>query len=432
MRVRRVTRASVCAALIFAVLCGVCGCAREERDPIPTGGAVTLPQGETDAFSADTTSADTSSAPDTTAEPTPEKRVTFIAAGDNVIHPGIYIDARERAAALGQGRAYDFRPMYENVREKIATADIAFINQETLMAGQGFELSGYPTFNSPQELGYDLCEVGFDVVSIANNHMADKGAAGLEATIAFWKSLSDRALMIGGYENEADYNTVRTLEKNGVRFAFLAYTYGTNGLSVYNTDAVLPYLDKATVQKQVAAAKAAADVVIVSAHWGDDNGQPVNETQKTYAKLFASLGVDVIIGHHPHLIQPIEWIEGEEGHKTLCFYSLGNFLSEMDSAKNMVGGLAGFEIVLRGGAVSVENVTFTPTVFFFNARYRDTKVFYMTEFTDADLAKHWCVCSPKGRFTPYGSYSEQITMQKLIEYTKGIIDARYLPEQLCG
>ena len=112
MRVRRVSRASVCAALIFAVLCGVCGCAREERDPIPTGGAVTLPQGEADASSADTTSADTSSAPDTTAEPTPEKRVTFIAAGDNVIHPGIYIDARERAAALGQGRAYDFRPMY--------------------------------------------------------------------------------------------------------------------------------------------------------------------------------------------------------------------------------------------------------------------------------------------------------------------------------
>ena len=105
MRARRVTRAIVSAAFIFTVLCGICGCAREVRDPIPTGGAVTLPQGEADASSADTTFADTDPAPDTTAEPMPEKRVTFIAAGDNVIHPGIYIDARERAAVLGQGRA---------------------------------------------------------------------------------------------------------------------------------------------------------------------------------------------------------------------------------------------------------------------------------------------------------------------------------------
>ena len=417
---RRICTVLTCTAscLLFA------GCLhRVQQDPIPTSGTVSLEltPNTTTPTDTDTDSQTLQNAP---------RRVSFAAVGDNVIHPGIYIDAAERAAAAGQGREYDFRPMYENIRAQISQADLAFINQETLMAGASFGYSGYPTFNSPQQLGYDLCEIGFDVVSIANNHMADKGAAGLEATITFWKSLSEQITMIGGYMNQADYDTPRVIEKNGIKIAFLAYTYGSNGLSIYNTQAILPYLSEETVRRQVTTAKEVADVVIVSAHWGDDNGQPINEKQRSFSQLFADLGVDVILGHHPHLIQPIAWLNGSDGHRTLCFYSLGNLLSEMDAAKNMVGGIASFDIVLQGQHVQIENVLFTPTVFFFNARYRDTKLYYMEDCTETLLQKHWCAVSAKGRFTPYGSFTEPVTLAKLTDYTKQIIPAAFLPQSL--
>ena len=211
---RRLCTVLTCTAscLLFA------GCSYlVQQDPIPTSGTVSLEltPNTTTPTDTDTNSQTLQNAP---------RRVSFAAVGDNVIHPGIYIDAAERAAAAGQGREYDFRPMYENIRAQISQADLAFINQETLMAGASFGYSGYPTFNSPQQLGYDLCEIGFDVVSIANNHMADKGAAGLEATITFWKSLSEQITMIGGYMNQADYDTPRVIEKNGIKIAFLAYS----------------------------------------------------------------------------------------------------------------------------------------------------------------------------------------------------------------
>ena len=210
----------------------------------------------------------------------------------------------------------------------------------------------------------------------------------------------------------------------------MAYTYGSNGLSIYNTQAILPYLSEETVRRQVTTAKEVADVVIVSAHWGDDNGQPINEKQRSFSQLFADLGVDVILGHHPHLIQPIAWLNGSDGQRTLCFYSLGNLLSEMDAAKNMIGGIASFDIVLQGQHVQIENVLFTPTVFLFNARYRDTKLYYMEDCTETLLQKHWCAVSAKGRFTPYGSFTEPVTLAKLTDYTKQIIPAAFLPQSL--
>ena len=134
-------------------------------------------------------------------------RISFLAAGDNVIHPCIYMDAEERATE--ETRPYNFKPMYEDVADYIAGFDLAFINQETLMCGEGFALSGYPNFNSPQDLGRDLLDIGFDIVGISNNHMLDKGSKGLLATINFWESeeMSD-ILMIGGYKSREDFEQV--------------------------------------------------------------------------------------------------------------------------------------------------------------------------------------------------------------------------------
>lgn len=373
----------------------------------------------TDAAAAVATGGADTTAPQTepVTEPEPEPvRVSFVAAGDNVVHPGIYMDARNRAG--GGSEDFDFLPMYEEVRDTISAADIAFINQETLMCGSSFGYSGYPQFNSPQKLGYDLAEVGFDVVTIANNHMADKAAAGLEATISFWKTkLADRVLMIGGYENEADYDTVRTIERNGVTIAFLAYTYGTNGLTLYNTDCVAPYLDEEDIIRQTTLAKSASDAVVVSVHWGDDSVQQVTDKQKYYAQLFADCGVNVILGHHPHLIQPVTVLTGAAGNQTLCIYSLGNFISEMADAYNMVGGLFSFELCIAPtGKVTFENVLFTPTVFYYSMSYMNTHVYFMKNYSEQLMQSHGVA--------NYGGYR---SFETLLQYTRDIMGQTYLP-----
>ena len=343
------------------------------------------------------------------------KRVSFIGCGDNIIYAGNIKDAR--AAALPGGRAYNFKPMYAKVADRIAAADIAFINQETVMAGEGYDISYYPMFNSPQELGYDLVELGYDVVNIANNHMLDKGAKGLEKTIDFWKNQD--VLMIGGYENAEDYDTLRLLEKNGVTFAFLSYTYGTNGLTkAASSGVVIPYINDADIKRQVAAAKQAADVVIVSVHWGiEDVFKPTDE-QKRVAKLFADAGVDAVIGHHPHVIQPVEWLTGKDGNRTLCVYSLGNFMAEQAYDYNMVGGMISFDVVQIGSSKpTLENVLFTPTVFHFPSNFFGNTVYPMEDYTPELAAIHGV----------RGFYRHTLTYERLLRYATDTIDREFLP-----
>ena len=284
-------------------------------------------------------------ATDTQTSPSEPTVISFIGAGDNIVYYGTSRDAE--SLAVSGGRRYNFKPMYNDVASLIESADIAFINQETLMTGG--ELSYYPQFNSPQDLAYDLTEIGFDVINIATNHMLDKYDDGLLSTIKFWKTF-DGITMIGGYEDENDFNTIRYYEKDGIKIAFLAYTEHTNGIkSNSSSDIVIPYFDEETIKKQISEAKNTADLVIVSAHWGDENTYTPSVFQTHYAQIIADAGADVIIGHHPHAIQKIEWLTGQEyQNKTLCVYSLGNFLSEMANDYNMLGGLITFDISKRG------------------------------------------------------------------------------------
>lgn len=352
-------------------------------------------------------------------------RVSFIGCGDNIIYYG---NVREAASKAPSGRQYGFAYSYEHVADRISSADVAFINQETLMCGDGYDISYYPTFNSPRDVGYDLVDVGFDVVNIANNHMLDKTGSGLERTIEFWKE--QPVLMIGGYESEEDFNTPRFLESGGLRIAFLSYTYGTNGFVIGNEyNAWVPYLyknmaseeiDAETIKAQTAAAKADSDILIVSVHWGKEGAFVPSDSQKECAKLFADLGVDVIIGHHPHVIQPVEWIEGEDGTKTLCVYSLGNFMAEQAYDYNMVGGMISFDMVRdENGDTSVENVLFTPTVFHHNSAFYNNQVWPMEEYTADMAASHG--------ISYYGNYT---SLDKLKKYVTDTISPEFLPDFL--
>lgn len=353
-----------------------------------------------------------------TAEPEAKEpiyeRVSFMGCGDNIIYYGNVRDA----ASLSDGtRKYNFKPMFEPVADMIQNADIAFINQETVMA-EGYDLSYYPRFNSPRDLGYDLVELGYDVVNIANNHMLDKGADGLLSTIEFWKQ--QPCLMIGGYENAEDYDTMRIIEKNGIKISFLSYTWFTNGLSKPKSSPLaIPYTVDEDIIRQTALAKEQSEFVIVSVHWGDEGAFKPNSEQKRIAQLLSDCGVDVIIGHHPHVIQPVEWIYGKDGNSTLCVYSLGNFAAEQAYAYNMVGGIISFDIVSENnGKPYVEKTIFTPTVFHFDSRFYHNTVYPMKDYTKEMANAHGVKAY----------YKKNISLPMLQKYVTDTISPEFLPE----
>ncbi len=348
-------------------------------------------------------------------EPAPLITTSFIGCGDNII----YGTKEAVIKAEPGGRKYNYKPYYESCHQIIEQADIAFINQETVMCGDGYSLSWYPRFNSPQEVGYDLVEMGFDVINIATNHMLDKGADGLDATIDFWNSF-DNVLMIGGYKDGEDFDNIRIYEKDGLKIAFLSYTYSTNGLSkASSSPIVIPYINEEDIIRQAELAKQKADMVFVSVHWGQEGSFTPSTEQMRVAQLFADCGIDCIIGHHPHVIQPVKWLTGKDGNSTLCVYSLGNFMAQQAYDYNMVGGIISFDIIHSEDIEPyLDNVLFTPTVYHFNSAFTNNNVYPM-ELYPKELAPQHGV---------RGYYGHRFEYDKLIEYVTDTVDLEFLPD----
>ncbi len=357
---------------------------------------------------------DESSAFTETAAPQPV-RISFLAAGDNIVYRGNVGEAAKYA--VPGGRAYNFMHQYEEVASLIGEADIAFVNQETLMAGGDYGFSYYPGFNGPQDMGHDLVGLGFDIVNIANNHMLDRGTDALIKTIGFWRG-DTSAFTVGDYLGTEEYESVRIYEDRGVKIAFLSYTFGTNrGLGAGSPDIVIPYINEETVVRQVSAARSSADLVFVSLHWGEENRFLPDSDQVELAQLMCALGVDVIIGHHPHVVSPVVWLEGADGHKTLCAYSLGNFAAEMSEDYNMVGGLLTFDIVSESGKRPyIADPLLIPVVYYYNMSFRMNGVYLMRDFTEEMAASHGI-----------GFYGNAMTLEKLKSYVTDHVSGEFLP-----
>ena len=306
----------------------------------------------------------------------------------------IYKEADSAAGGMNDGK-YDFSSMYQHVKKDIKDANLAYIDQESIIGGDDLGISGYPTFNSPSDLASDVAEVGFDIVNTANNHCLDKYQEGINYSHEIWSKQSG-VITAGTYISEEDRNTIRTIERNGITFSFLAYTYGTNDIEPPHSYSVA-YFDEEQIKNDVKKAKEISDVVIVSAHWGDENISAPNDFQKKYAKLFADLQVDVVIGEHPHVIQPVTWVTGENGNKTLVVYSLGNFLSGMLGIDNIVSGMIQFDFVKNADSndMSIENVEWVPLVTHYtgvasdilNTR-KDFTVYKLSDYTEELASQH--------------------------------------------
>ncbi len=261
-----------------------------------------------------------------------------IAVGDSLIHSSVYKDANRHANGgylnLGTGQ-YNFSPMYTNIKNIVADYDIAYYNQETILGGTELGLSDYPLFNSPYQAGDGMLDAGFNLVSLATNHTADFGVRGINNSCKYWNSKED-VLTAGSYCSEEERNEIRIKEVNNIKYTMLNYTYGTNGMPVSNyynvnvwpTNGSGPDNDyyyneyKKTVKEDIDRVRDKVDVLIVAMHWGVEYTHTPTAYEFDMAKYLASLGVDVIIGTHPHVIQPVTWIDN-----TLVIYSLGNFIS---------------------------------------------------------------------------------------------------------
>ena len=252
---------------------------------------------------------------------------SLIAVGDYLIHSSVYKDANR----LANGDGYDFKPMISYIKEIVSNYDIAYYNQETILGGSELGLSDYPTFNSPYEAGDAMLDAGFNLVSLATNHTMDSGKKAVENSCKYWQS-KENVLTAGSYCSEEERNKINIKEINNIKYTMLNYTYGTNGMPVANDYLVnvwptdidnINNPEKDTkyqaYKKQV---KDKVDFLIVAMHWGVEYTHEPTAYEKDMASYLASLGVNLIIGTHPHVIQPVTWIDD-----TLVIYSLGNFIS---------------------------------------------------------------------------------------------------------
>ena len=258
----------------------------------------------------------------------------MIMVGDALIHDRLYNDAYN-------GTTYDFKPYLKYIKEVVSSYDIAYYNQETILGGTKIGLSSYPSFNSPQELGDAMIDAGFNLVSLATNHTLDRGKKAILSSREYWNTKSG-VQAVGSYSSKEEKDAIESkiLTVNNITYAMLNYTYGTNGIPVPSGEDYLVNLwsdtdnyenYKKTVENDINRLRDKVDVLIVAMHWGREYTHEPLPIQKKTAKYLSSLGVDIIIGTHAHVIEPVEWV-GD----TLVFYSLGNFISAQtsDSCKN--------------------------------------------------------------------------------------------------
>ena len=268
-----------------------------------------------------------------------KKSLSLVMVGDVLIHEAVYKDA------LNSDGTYDFSSMFEYIGPIIKNYDLKYCNQESIIGGKNLGISGYPNFNSPDEIGEEVVNLGFNMVGLANNHAFDKGEKAINYSVNFWKKY-DNVITAGSYLSSEDRNDLKVYEKNGIRYAFLAYTTGINGNSL-SKDYLVNLYDKDKVKEDIEKVNS-ADVIIVAMHWGNEYTNEPTNSQREIASYLSSLGVDLIIGTHPHVVQPITYI-GD----TLVIYSLGNFISNqlVIGINPAIGLIVGLDITLEDDKV---------------------------------------------------------------------------------
>ena len=348
--------------------------------------------------------------PSPTPEPTPlVQTVRFSATGDNLIHDGIYLQARNR----GEDGVYDFTEAYAPMREFYQQFDVNWLNQETLV-NDAFAPSGYPMFSTPGDITDTLYDLGFRVFSVSNNHSYDKGAEGIASSRAHWAAMPDDVAVAGFYNLES-YDDYVYQTVNGITFGYLSYTESTNGLPTpEGSEYGIIYLDdRETIAAQIAAMRPNCDVLVVSCHWGVEGSHEMTESQTQTAQWLADQGVDLIIGTHPHVTQTAQWLTGVNGNTAFVAYSLGNFINAQSQPDNMIGAVLDItfqKTTAPDGAVTVEmqDPKLHGVVTQYEAGYKNIRVYPYRDYTDELGAAH-------GNFTLTRAQIEEVLRSSIGE-----------------
>ena len=334
-----------------------------------------------------------------------ETTVRLTAVGDNLIHAPIYEQAQ-----LSDG-SYDFASSYANIADYI-NGDINILNQETPIGGVELGISSYPCFNSPQELGRDMINVGFNVVNHATNHIMDAGSKGVINSLDFWAA--NNIPVLGVYKDGED--PVKIIERNGLKFGLVSFTYGTNGIRVPEGKGInVCHTEDELIKEHISRARAAADIVIVNMHWGVEYQMKQNAEQERLAGLVASCNADLLIGHHPHVIQPVEEIVRADGKTMTVAYSLGNFISSQVETEIMLGGMLMAEFKGVPGNAYVSQVAFMPVITHYGDRFKGSKVYVWDDYTEYLASIHGCK-----------NYDSSFSYNRINELINETIDEKYL------
>lgn len=352
--------------------------------------------------------------------------VTLVMVGDILFHTPV------AESGVQEEGSCNYDAIFANVKDEIEAADLAIVNQEVIIGGKELGISGYPSFNAPYELGDALVNAGFDVVLHATNHTLDQGKKGVKNCLSFWKNNYPQMAVLGINESQdAQDNNIYVYEQDGIRIAILNYTYGTNGIALPSD---MPYavnlLDEEKVTEDIAKAKEQADFIVVCPHWGTEYQLSASREQERWMQIFLENGVDLVIGTHPHVIEPIAWImrdgadtqipaeddeaytwQGTGGDGMLVYYSLGNFVNWTASsgdgiANRMVGGMAEITIGMdESGDAFILEYGIEPLVTHLAEGTNGVTTYFLSDYTE-ELAVENAIIAQDSAFSK--EYCEEL------------------------
>lgn len=337
-------------------------------------------------------------------------------AGDVLLHGGLLSKARGNDS-------YNFDYMLHKV-DQILSADLNVVNQESLAAGDKFDISSYPLFNSPVEILHKLKELNVGLVNVANNHMLDKGENGL---IHYLNNLKNIDLDYVGAS--LDDSTVKYVNINGFKLSFVSYTDGSkikiekikkSNVNFFKGESYAMRMNHRllNIKKDIKEAKSKSDFVVLMLHFGEEYFRHPNSFQRDIVNSLVETDVDIIIGHHPHVLQPMEWVENSKGKSIFVAYSLGNFFSGQIGLYRQIGCFLNISLTKNKRTVSINKVKITPT---FVDVYNEYKLLKLKDLAESGLE----LKTGKGLLFPaldiYNKVNKHLVSNSLVESSLEVV-----------
>lgn len=313
-----------------------------------------------------------------------ENTVRITAVGDNLIHEKIY------KSGINDDGSYTYDHLYKNIKNEIQSSDISIVNQETIFVEDHDDVSAYPSFGSPTEIGDYLVKTGFDVVQHASNHTFDKGTSAIKDTLYYWKNNHPDIKVLGIHETQKAADTISTIKSKGITFALLNYTDISNKDTDDCPSYMIDQLSLKRLEKDIKKAEKISDVIIALIHIGTEYSTEPSEEQLNYLDALLTAGVDITICAHPHVLQPYEMMSDDEGNEMLVYYSLGNFISTQKDPICLLGGMADISVYRDPitGKISITDYGMIPLVTHYNYDKNDYTVYKLEDYTEKLAKQH--------------------------------------------